>query len=249
MSSTLQQQQWALTGHLRDPAHVPAPDGAQERRLQIYRDLLFNNLQSLLAGSFPVLLQVLEASEWQALCRRYFIEHRCRTPLFTEVAGEFVEWLQQQPALPRPFLAELAHYEWVELALQGLPASPLPANPALDAWTCPLQRSPLAWPLCYAWPVPLLGRHFQPTQPAPEPSFLLARREIDGRIVFSQLSALAWQLLQQMDGLPARSGQAHLQQLALQHGLAADALEPAGRPLLAQMLGAGVIGAALPTAS
>lgn len=249
MSDRLRAQQWALTRHLRDPRRQPAPAGLDERRLQVYRDLLFNNLQALLAGSFPVLLQVLAAEEWNALCRRYFVEHRCASPLFTEVAAEFVQWLQVLDRPPRPFLAELAHYEWVEQALQGLDAAVLssPAT-AIDAWTTPLQRSPLAWALAYQWPVQQLGRDCQPDAAPTQPTFLLARRQADGRIVFSQLSVLAWQLLEQIETAAPCSGQAHLHRLADQHGLQAQALEAPGRALLAQLLDAGVIGAAAPTA-
>lgn len=246
---SLQHQQWALTRHLRDPARVPAPEGLEARGLQVYRELLFNNLQGLLAGSFPVLLQVLDTDEWEAMCRRYFVEHRCRTPLFTEVAGEFVEWLQAQPGLPRPFLAELAHYEWVELALQGHQASALPTT-ALDPWQVHLRRSALAWPLLYEWPVQSIGRDCQPTRPGDTPVFLLARREGDGRIVFSQLSALAWQLLEQIEALPGHTGQAHVARLATRNGLEPAALADPGRSLLWQMQAAGVIGpVADPTAA
>lgn len=250
MSATLRDQQWALTGHLRNPDSAPAPAGLDARRLQVYRDLLFNNLQSLLGGSFPVLLQVLDDAEWQALCRRYFIEHRCASPLFTEVAGEFVQWLQDQPALPRPFLAELAHYEWVELALQASDGRPLPpAETACDPWQVPLQRSALAWPLRYRWPVQQIGAAYQPSDPPPEPTCLMARRVPDGSIVFSQLSALAWALLVQVGEAPARRGAVHLQQLAHAHGLDPAALEAPGQALLAQLLATAVIGpAGLPTA-
>lgn len=245
----LQHQQAALTRHLRDPAHQPAPGGLEERRLQIYRELLFNNLQALLGSSFPVLLQVLDEDEWAALCRRYFVEHRCRSPLFTEVAGEFVEWLQEQPGLPRPFLAELAHYEWVELALQGSDAIPLPPPPpGFDPTTTLLQRSPLAWPLAYTWPVQQLGRDLQPRVPPAEPTFLLARRMPTGRIVFSQLSALAWHLLEQLDDATPATGEQHLQQLAARNGLDVEALIAPGRDLLAQLLSTGVIGPVVPTA-
>jgi hypothetical protein len=245
MSDLLRDQQFALTRHLRDPAHEPSPPDLEPRRLQIYRDLLFNNLQALLGSSFPVLLQMLDGAEWQALCRRYFIEHRCASPLFTEVAAEFVQWLQRQDTLPRPFLAELAHYEWVELALQSQDALPLePPRPDIDAWRCLLQRSPLAWPLAYQWPVQQIGAAFQPVDPPPEPTFLLARRLADGRIVFSQLSPLAWQLLIQMQAPGHRSGAAHLAQLAEANGLDAAGLEPAGRALLAQLLATSVIGPA-----
>ena len=245
MTGQLREQQQALTAHLRDPAHQPAPAGLDEARLQVYRELLFNNLRGLLAGSFPVILQVLQDAEWNALCRRYFVEHRCVSPLFTEVAAEFVGWLQHADALPRPFLAELAHYEWVEQALQGSPGLPLPAPPTgFDPWQEPLQGSPLAWPLGYRWPVHLLGAAHQPALPPAQPTFLLARRVAGGEVVFSQLSALAWQLLEQIGSAPPQSGQAHLQALAEQQGLTPAQLEDDGRALLGQLLAAGVIGAA-----
>ncbi|WP_315389682.1 putative DNA-binding domain-containing protein [uncultured Stenotrophomonas sp.] len=250
MSGTLRDQQSGMTLHLRDPHGQPAPAGLEPRRLQIYRDLLFNNLQGLLGGSFPVLLQILHRDEWDALCRRYFVEHRCVSPLFTEVAGEFVQWLQQQSSLPRPFLAELAHYEWVELALQSSEAVPLPAGGDFDPWQDALARSALAWPLVYAWPVQQIGVAFQPVSAPPEPTCLLARRVPDGSVVFSQLSPLAGALLAQMDDAVARSGAEHLRQLAGAHGLDAASLDAPGRALLAQLHTSAVIGpVARPTGS
>ncbi len=248
MSTVLRAQQHALSAHLRDPEHQPAPAGLDEARLQVYRELLFNNLRGLLAGSFPVVLQVLQDAEWDALCRRYFAEHRCVSPLFTEVAAEFVGWLQHADALPRPFLAELAHYEWVEQALQGSLGLPLPASPdGFDPWQRALQSSPLAWPLGYRWPVHQLGAAHQPALPPAQPTFLLARRVASGEVVFSQLSALAWQLLEQIGSAAPQSGQTHLHALAEQQGLPPALLEDDGRALLAQLLATGVIGAADPT--
>src|SRR3546814_13616128 len=45
--------------------------------------------------------------------------HDSRTPLFTELAREFLRYLEardEDPAMP--WLRELAHYEWAELAPQ-----------------------------------------------------------------------------------------------------------------------------------
>ena len=54
MADTLRDQQFALSNHLRDPHAHPAPPGIEERRLAIYRDLFFNNIEGLLAGNFRV---------------------------------------------------------------------------------------------------------------------------------------------------------------------------------------------------
>ena len=53
--ATLRAQQDALAAHLRDPAGAPAPVGLDERRLAVYRALLFNNIAGLLAANVPVL--------------------------------------------------------------------------------------------------------------------------------------------------------------------------------------------------
>jgi len=42
-------------------------------------------------------------------------------------------------------------YEWVEMALQQSEAEPLPLSDARLLLDRPLQVSPLAWPLAYAW--------------------------------------------------------------------------------------------------
>ena len=241
-TGTLRAQQHAFTAHLRDPQAVAAPAGLEPRRVAVYRHLLFNNLLGLLSNGFPVCVRLLGEPEWNALVRHYFATHRCQTPLFTELAAEFVQWLQAQPQLPHPALAELAHYEWVETALYQLQAEPLPAPGDVDPLRVPLQRSPLAWPLLYQWPVHRLGAEDAPTQPPPEHTGLLVRREADGEVRFAALSPLAVYLLASIGEQPGQQGHSYLQQLASAHGLAGDSLAGPGAALLQQFLQAGVIG-------
>ena len=105
---------------MRNPAAVPAPAGLEDRRVGIYRELLFNNISGLLAGNFPVIRRLLDEREWQALVRSFYVEHGAHTPLFHELGSEFVRFLGDHPEhwqAARPFLHELAHYEWAELAV------------------------------------------------------------------------------------------------------------------------------------
>ncbi|MBA0433401.1 DUF2063 domain-containing protein [Stenotrophomonas maltophilia] len=239
---SLRAQQHAFTAHLRDPQAVAAPAGLEPRRVAVYQRLLFNNLLGLLSNGFPVCVRLLGEPAWSALVRQYFATHRCQTPLFTELAAEFVQWLQARPQLPHPALAELAHYEWVETALYQLAAEPLPPAADIDPLQVPLQRSPLAWPLLYQWPVHRLGAEDAPAQPPVEPTGLLVRREADGEVRFAALSPLAVYLLASIGEQPGLEGQAYLQHLANAHGLAEDALAGPGAALLRQFLQAGVIG-------
>lgn len=244
----LHAQQQAFTAHLRDPQRIAAPTGLDPHRLAIYQRLLFNNLLGLLGNGFPVCVQVLGAPAWALLVRHFYASHRAQTPLFTELAAEFVGWLQAEPALPHPALAELAHYEWVETALYQLDAAALPPAQAVDPLHTPLQRSPLAWPLLYRWPVHRLGSVDAPTQAPAEPTGLLVRRDPDGQVRFAAISPMAAQLLERIGRHPGQTGTAHLHALAQAHDLATDALVAAGAALLRQFLDHAVIGADTRTA-
>ena len=79
--------------HLRDPQLFPPPDGLEERRLQIYRELFYNNIEGLLATNFPVIRRLLGDSRWHRLVRDFYREHTSHTPLFTEIGREFQRYL------------------------------------------------------------------------------------------------------------------------------------------------------------
>ena len=242
--ATLQAQQLALSRHLRDPGSVPPPDGIEDRRLGIYRELLHNNIASLLAGNFPVIRATLGEPAWPDLVRRFFADHRSRTPLFTEIGREFVRWLEQraeaEATLP-PWLAELAHHEWVELALQisdavpGRAVDPLD-RPGDDPRTALLDGipvvSPLAWALAYRWPVHRIGPGHVPQAPPEQPTLLLVRRDACGEVRFAQLSPLAFRLLESL-GEARRSGREALRALAHEAGAdPADLIEEGGAMLV-----------------
>ncbi|WP_454867985.1 HvfC family RiPP maturation protein [Pseudomonas farris] len=247
---TLYQQQNTLTRYLRDPDHSAPPAGMDVARAQVYRDLVFSNLSSLLSGTFPVLVKILGDGEWCSLVRIFLRDYRAQTPKFGEIAQEFVEFLASEPlalsdgAWP-PFMVELAHYEWVEMALQQSDAEPLPASDAALLLDRPLQVSPLAWPLAYGWPVQLVGPDYQPDTPPVQPTLLLVRRSEDWNVRFSELSPLAWRLLQRIGEFPQLDGQAQLEGLAMEAGMAGTPeFIDSGLALLRQMHGEGVIGIA-----
>lgn len=240
----LREQQLELTRHLRDPQRTQAPADIEDRRLAIYRDLLFNNIESLLAGNFPVIRRTLGETKWLALVRDFYRDHRSQTPLFPEIAREFLRYLVSLPDIDPPFLGELAHYEWVELALQisEANAGDVAHDPDGDLLDRAPALSPLAWPLAYQWPVHRLGPQFQPETPPAVPTLLLLRREADGNVRFSELSPLAYRLLSRLSEQPQLSGREQLQALAAEAGVPADdGFITQGRQLLEQMRGTGVI--------
>jgi len=246
--ASLVQQQTTMGLYLRDPEHNAPPTEMDPARAQVYRDLVFANLSSLLSGTFPVLVKILGEEHWRSLVRIFLRDYRARTPKFGEIAQEFVEFLASEPlALVDgpwpPFMVELAHYEWVEMALQQSDAEPVAAGDASLLLDRPLQVSPLAWPLAYAWPVQLLGPDYQPDVLPAQPTLLLVRRAEDWGVKFSELSPLAWRLLLLVGEFPELTGRELLQGLAVEAG-AVGSLEflEGGVGLLRQMNGEGVLG-------
>lgn len=246
---TLRAQLDALAGHVRDPAGAAPPPGIEPRRLAVYRDLFRRNIDRLLASGFPVIRRTLDDAAWQSLVAGFLRDHASRTPLFAEVSREFVAYVQALDAPPRPWLAELAHYEWVELALQlsdAAPAAPDPVLPAAEDAGRLLDGapvlSPLAWPLAYRWPVHAIGPGHDPTEPPAQPTLVLLHRDAGGTVRFHLVSPLAYRLLQRLDAVPADSGRDHLRALAREAGAGDDdALVDQGRAMLLRWRRSGIV--------
>ncbi len=249
MSDTLAAQQDALAAHIRDPQRVPPPPGIEERRLKIYRELFFNNVEGMLAGNFPVLRRIYGDDGWPTLIRAFYRDHDCQTPLFTELAREFMRYLEVRAGSAAgsddpPWLQELAHYEWVELALQISEArnDDLAHDPDGNLLVGRPLVSPLAWPLAYVWPVHRIGPDYRPDTPPAAPTLLMLRREADGTVSFHALTPLSFRLLQRLDAEPGLSGLDQLHALAAEAGAVdADAFVCEGAAMLAHMRAEGTI--------
>src|SRR5215467_11322326 len=153
-TSPTRAMQSAFAAHMRDPAHAPAPSDIEPRRMAMYADLFFNNVESLLSANFPVIRTLYADNAWRAMVREFYREHRCHTPLFTEIAREFMRWLEaraEKAAGDPPFLVELAHYEWSELslALDEAEIAAVAHDPAGDVVEGIPVVSPLARVLAY----------------------------------------------------------------------------------------------------
>ncbi|MDZ4729000.1 MAG: putative DNA-binding domain-containing protein [Xanthomonadales bacterium] len=199
----LQQMQMSFAAHIRNPDAAPAPSDVEDRRMQIYRELFFNNISKYLASNFPVLKKIYSDADWQKLARDFYTEHRAHTPLFPELPKEFLRYVQEQRvdrAGDPPFLLELAHYEWVELALtlDSREIDELEADPQGDLLQGVPLLSPLAWPLAYTFPVHRIGPEFQPEKAPAEPTRLLVYRNRKDQVKFMQINPVTWLLLEKL---------------------------------------------------
>lgn len=243
--------QRALAAHIRDPDSVAPPAGIDARRLQVYRELFFNNVESILAGNFPVIRRVLGETAWTALVRDFYRDHPSRTPLFPELAREFLQYVQARDvargAVERgdaAWRAELAHYEWVELALQISESrvEDVPHDASGDLLDSAPALSPLAWPLAYQWPVHRLGPDYLPAAPPDTPTLLLVQRDAAGSVRFSELTPMTFRLLQRLEACPDATGRSHLRALALEAGATdTDALIEPGLAMLESFRASGVV--------
>ncbi len=186
--------QYAFAGHLRDPEGHPPPSGIEQRRLAIYRELVYNNVESFLRNGFPVLYRLLDDALWQRLVRSFLRDHRSHSPYFLEIGREFMAFLEQRRdllAASPPFTLELCHYEWVELALdideREIPDDEIAVIDPLDT---SFSLSPLAWLLEYRFPVHRIGPDFRPSEPGVRPTCLIVYRDRADRVRFLEVSPL-----------------------------------------------------------
>jgi hypothetical protein len=105
-------------------------------------------------------------------------------------------------------MLELAHYEWVELALSldETEIDDIDVNPDGDPLNGVPVLSPLAWPLSYQYPVHRIRTDFQPGSAPADATHLLVWRQQNFTIKFMQLSEVSRLLLQKMKEEPALTG-------------------------------------------
>lgn len=241
--SALQASQLTMARYLRNPELHPPPPGIEQRRLKIYQDLVRNNIEGFISGGFPVLRSLYEDSDWHALVGAFIDQHRCHTPYFLEIGQEFLQFVLQDYR-PRdsdpPFLAELAHYEWVELALDVAEDVLPPAVAVDDILQAVVRLSPLAWSLSYCFPVHRIGRSFRPLE-AGEPTYLVVYRDRADKVGFIEQSAVTARLLELVRDNIADTGRTLLLALAAELQLRDENILALGSEQLRQLVEASVV--------
>lgn len=217
-----QEKQYAFAAHIRDPENVAAPAEIEDRRMGVYRELFFNNLRSLLSNMFPVLKKLYSRAAWAAIIRQFMIVHRATTPYFLQLPKEFLAFLQDEYETQEsdfPFLLELAHYEYIELALSISEASNNMdgVDPDGDLRANVPVKSELAWAFAYQYPVHRIDADFQPDQPGDTPTYLAVYRGTSDKVGFLELNPMTAGLLDAIDNNDQKlNGESLLRNLAEQ---------------------------------
>ena len=198
------QAQYEFAAHIRDPKSNPIPDGIEPRRMKIYSELFFNNVEDFISNTYPVLKEITEEGEWLKMLHDYFSHHLSHTPLFPEMPREFLNYLETERNNPNdpPFIKELAHYEWIELALMTSDLDNDINWDQIDVDGDLLNNqpvmSPLAWPLTYQYPVQQISRDFLPKEPSEQPVYLLVYRDDKDDVRFMKLNPITALLIQKI---------------------------------------------------
>ncbi|TNF95197.1 MAG: DUF2063 domain-containing protein [Gammaproteobacteria bacterium] len=203
-AETFKQVQTDFAAYIRNPEKSEKPANIEQRRLNVYSELFYNNVESFIASGFPVLRSLYTDDAWHEMIRDYFSRHRAKTPHFPEMAQEFIDYLNSEFE-PRdfdpPFILELAHYEWVESAvmLSAADINDVKCNPNGDLLDEQPVISPLAWRLSYHWPVHEISVDNMPDEAPDQPTFIIVYRSREDEVGFMQINPVTARLLNLLD--------------------------------------------------
>jgi uncharacterized protein len=197
-----QDLQRQFLAHLRNPEQQPLPTGFDQQGSALYVDLLYNKFNDSLTTCFPVTYAILGETVWQQLLKDFIAEHRCLSPYYRQIPDEFVQYLQNERQVINdpPFLSELAHFEWIELALSIAEAEPVVSESLSDAqlMEAVLVFTPAIKLLHYVWPVQQINRAYQPAEPPLVATHILGFRDAADHVQFIALNPATASLVLQL---------------------------------------------------
>ena len=187
-----QRYQLAFTAHIRNPKANKKPDKVDDAGMAVYREIVFTNILNSVTTCFPVCVQVLGKNAWNNLVHQFFASHQANSPIFREIPPQFLRYLNTQKTVPA-YLKQLAHYEWVELAVGALDTKPVSLSENADL----LNEKPILASahmlLEYDYAVHKISARHKPK--TSEKTYFLVFRNSDFKVRFIELNPVTFQLL------------------------------------------------------
>jgi len=141
-------------------------------RLAIYRNNFLISLGEALKANFPVTLQLLGADFFAQAARRFVLAHPPQRPCLFEYGAGFADYLRDLPHLAtRPYIADMARFEFARIAAYNAPVEPAIASETLIDLTpeqleaLPIRRARHALILTVRAPVLALWQAHQAAEP------------------------------------------------------------------------------------
>lgn len=173
-------------------------------RLAIYRNNFLIGLGEALKANFPVTLQLLGAEFFEQAARRFVLAQPPRRPCLFEYGAGFADYLRDLPHLAtRPYIVDMARFEFARIAAYNAPAEPAVAPEALIGLSpeqleaLPIRRARHAVIIAIRAPVLALWQAHQVAEPdftaidmTPRPHALLICRP-EQALMFQELDLSA----------------------------------------------------------
>ena len=227
------QDQQSFSDHIRHADSSNTILGVEDRRMKVYRELFFNNVEGFVSSTFPVLNELLSEDQWQTLVRDFFISHACETPYFLEISEEFLKYLQQADFDFLPdFVYQLAHWEWMELyadVAETEDVSELLTQVELDS--C-LTTNDCTWNVGYDFCVQKISSDFKPTET--EATFLIVHRDADLSVGFIEINPLSMLLFEHLKNNEGDSLTTLLTNIATEQQIDVDVILNGGLDIIRQ---------------
>lgn len=195
IQKSFQHTQQQFCNWIRHP-HSDLASVYDHERMQVYRDLVFNNISSFINLVYPITRRLLLECQWQALLQDFVANSKCQSPCSNEIALEFREYYSHQahPMFSQyPWLAELLQFEWLELYLDTLVIDqPVCVEPY--QW----QLKQAVWVLVYQYPVYEWTLNTQPNDIQLAPGVIMVWRDEIDQIRLERLSPLFGLLIEHL---------------------------------------------------
>lgn len=187
-----QKYQLEFTAHIRNPATNKKPAKVKDARMAVYREIVFNNIFGSVSTCFPVCKSILGARAWKKLVREFFAQHQATTPIFREIPQQFLQFIKTINNLP-DYFEQLAHYEWVELAVASQPTAPKKLSKKVDLLNEKPVLAPAHMLLKYDFAVHKISKKHLPK--STESTHLLVFRNASNQVKFIELNSMTFELL------------------------------------------------------
>lgn len=183
-----QKHQLAFTQWIRHPDNDALPNGISAQRMNTYRDLIFNNIESFVEHTYPITKALLPNELWRDLIEAFFKYGQCDSPYYYDISLHFKEFLEldtfngessidyshlnhlKNIHSDHPWLRELMQYEWMELYVEMAEVDW--QNDSAD-----FQLKTTCWILAYQYPVHTWSIHTTANDIQAQPTCLLVYRD------------------------------------------------------------------------
>lgn len=183
-----------FTGRIRYGDDNPLPEGVSEQRMQVYQELLFNNVYSVFERCFPVIFTLLPQQQSEELVHDFLRNSHCQTPYFHHLPHELVCYLSSIKLENYPYLAQLADYEWLELEVELTDENFQQDYDSTLELISRVVFSPVIRLKQYDYEVEKINKNYQPE--THQKSYLLLYRNENDEVKFVKLNLLSFRLME-----------------------------------------------------